>query len=66
MRAAKRPDVPGLDPRPPEELFDLRQDPTEKNNLADKPGLADVKKELKSRLAKWRAETNDPLLLEED
>jgi len=66
VRAAKRPDVPGLDPRPPEELFDLRQDPTEKNNLADKPGLADVKEEFKSRLAKWRAETNDPLLLEED
>lgn len=66
VKAAKRPDVPGLEPRPPEELFDLRKDPTEKNNIADKPELVKVKNELRDKLERWRKDTDDPLLLKEE
>ncbi len=46
--------------RPPEELYDLARDPLEQNNLAEDPGRAGIKKDLKARLDKHRAETNDP------
>jgi N-sulfoglucosamine sulfohydrolase len=47
---------------PPEyELYDLKNDPWEFNNLADDPRYTDQLMELKKRLAEWQQETNDPL-----
>jgi N-sulfoglucosamine sulfohydrolase len=40
--------------KPPIELFDLRQDPHEVNNVADDPKYADIKAELLAELDSWR------------
>ncbi|MFO8058264.1 MAG: sulfatase-like hydrolase/transferase [bacterium] len=64
VKAAKLPRGRGLDPRPPEELYDLRKDPTEKNNLADSPELTDTRKELRTKVETWRQKTGDPLLVD--
>ena len=49
--------------KPPRyQLYDLDQDPHEFDNLADDPRYAATLSELTQRLAKWRTETNDPLL----
>ncbi len=49
--------------RPPRfEFYDLKTDPFEFRNLADDPARADVLRELQRELARWRKETNDPLL----
>ena len=47
---------------PAYELYDLQDDPFEFRNLADDAAHAAVLAELKSRLADWRTETDDPLL----
>jgi arylsulfatase A-like enzyme len=41
------------------ELYDLQNDPEEKNNLYGKPGSEDLTSHLKERLAALRAETDD-------
>jgi arylsulfatase A-like enzyme len=41
------------------ELYDLKEDPQEKNNLYGKKGYEDVTKELKARLEELRKETGD-------
>ena len=41
------------------ELYDLKTDPDEKNNLYGKPGFEEITAHLKDRLAALRAETND-------
>lgn len=46
-------------PRPIEELYDTQADPQQLHNLADKPELADRKKELAAELRKWILETRD-------
>ncbi len=46
--------------RPAEELYDLRDDPDQLNNLADDPGYQKVKKELSAKLMKVLEETGDP------
>lgn len=46
-------------PRPAVELFDIKKDPWEFDNLADNPKYAKVKKELEGVLDKWIKETND-------
>ena len=45
--------------RPPEELYDVRNDPYEINNLADDPAFAARLKELRERLDGWMVETGD-------
>ncbi|WP_454830531.1 sulfatase family protein [Paraburkholderia xenovorans] len=52
-----------LEERAAEELYDLHVDPWEKCNLAANEHYQSVRAELASRLTKWMAETNDPLLL---
>ncbi len=42
------------------ELFDLQNDPFEKNNLAGNPALQDKKKELLAEVLNWMAGSNDP------
>jgi uncharacterized sulfatase len=49
--------------RPLEELYDLREDPRCLTNLADKPGLAAIKKRLWEQLAKELREQKDPRIL---
>jgi len=46
--------------RPAEELYDLRQDPDQLNNVAADPSYAKVKEELAARLMAELKATNDP------
>ncbi len=46
--------------RPAEELYDLRKDPDQLNNVADDPSYAKVKEELAARLMAELKATNDP------
>ncbi|WP_336514200.1 sulfatase [Pollutibacter soli] len=47
---------------PPEyELYDLDNDPAEWNDLAEKPEMQQVLRELKKALQQWQKETRDPL-----
>ena len=61
-RVAKLPGQICCVPRPPEELYDLTNDPNEKVNLALNQNYVQIKKNLKTKLNKWRVETGDPLL----
>lgn len=45
--------------RPAEELYDLRKDPDERNNLAADPRHAKILAKLRSRLDAWMKETSD-------
>ncbi|NLX69302.1 MAG: sulfatase [Clostridiales bacterium] len=45
-----------------EELYDLWEDPHETKNLADDPAYEHIRLQLKSKLARWMKETEDPLL----
>ena len=48
--------------RPPEfELYDLRRDPYEFNNLSDDKDHRHILKKLKRELTLWQQRTNDPL-----
>ena len=46
--------------RPSEELFDLKKDPHQLANVADKEAYAKVKAQLKSKLMSKLSETKDP------
>jgi N-sulfoglucosamine sulfohydrolase len=48
--------------RPPEELYDLRQDPAEVHNLADDPAHRAVLERMRAELTKFRQDTKDPWL----
>lgn len=61
-RAASLPGQKCCSPRPPRELYDLRSDPCERENLAGDPGHASIERDLKEKLDRWRQETRDPLL----
>lgn len=50
----------GFCKRPPVELYDLKKDPYNVNNVADLPEYENVKKELSSKLAQWMQSENDP------
>jgi uncharacterized sulfatase len=47
------------DHKPPEELFDLQQDPHELHNLADDPAFAGELARMRQVLADWRRSIND-------
>ncbi len=51
--------------KPEFELYDLRDDPHEINNLADDPQHAEVKAELLAEINRWRAEVKDAGVTEE-
>ena len=44
---------------PPEELYDLHEDPWEFNNLADDPAYEDVRNKLRQELVEWQTQTGD-------
>lgn len=46
--------------RPAEELYDLRQDPDQISNVADRPELAAVKRALSAKVDAWMHATADP------
>lgn len=52
-------------PRPMEELFDVKADPFELNNLADDPAYRYVLQDMRSRLNEWILETRDTGFLQE-
>jgi arylsulfatase A-like enzyme len=49
-------------PVPEEALYDLVFDPNESANVADDPAFAGVLAEMRGRLERWMAATDDPLL----
>lgn len=42
------------------ELFDLRTDPTEAVNIAEKKSMQEIRSWLERMLSEWQTETNDP------
>ncbi|MFC4439462.1 MULTISPECIES: sulfatase family protein [Natrialbaceae] len=48
--------------RPYEELYDLENDPDERENLADDPDHDAIRTRLRDDLVEWMLETDDPLL----
>jgi arylsulfatase A-like enzyme len=48
--------------RPAEQLYDLVEDPLERNDLGADPAHATVRDELARELRRWQEETGDPLL----
>ena len=46
--------------RPGEELYDLRKDPNQLNNVANDPAYAEVRRDLRARVETWMRETGDP------
>lgn len=46
--------------RPEWELFDLKKDPAEMQNLAERKDMAKVRKELEEKLWNWQVDTKDP------
>lgn len=48
--------------RPEWELFDLKLDPEETNNVADKPSMKKIMADLSARLQRWQKDTTDPWL----
>lgn len=46
--------------RPAEELYDLRNDPNQLTNIADRAEHADALKLLRARVDEWMKQTNDP------
>jgi arylsulfatase A-like enzyme len=46
--------------RPAEELYDLRNDPYQLTNVADKSAYADALQQLRARVDEWMKQTNDP------
>ena len=50
------------EPRPTEELYDLRRDPNESVNLAESSEYKNIRNDLKERLFNWLKTTEDPIL----
>lgn len=54
------------DKRPAEELYDLRKDPHQLDNVANRPEYARQKRSLRTALEGWMRETADPRLASDD
>jgi N-sulfoglucosamine sulfohydrolase len=52
--------------RPAEELYDLRKDPDEINNVAGQAKYAKAQKQLRARLDQWMKATADPRAVKDD
>jgi N-sulfoglucosamine sulfohydrolase len=52
--------------RPAEELYDLRKDPGQINNVAMKEEYERIKKDLRAALDKWMRDTGDPRITTDD
>lgn len=52
----------GTPPRAYEELYDLREDPQEAENVAFEPRYEGVRIDLSRQLRGWMVDTDDPLL----
>lgn len=50
----------GFEKRPADELYDLKSDPDQLNNVAANPKFAKVLKSLQTQLNTWQVQTNDP------
>lgn len=48
--------------RPVVQLFDLKEDPHERNNLAASPEYASIARDLSDRLWRWMEDVGDPIL----
>jgi N-sulfoglucosamine sulfohydrolase len=48
--------------RPPEELYDLQNDPNEVRNLVNNPEYVTILEDLRTRLEEWQRRTEDPWL----
>ncbi|KAL6250992.1 hypothetical protein RBB50_001200 [Rhinocladiella similis] len=49
--------------RPPEELYDLQEDPQEVNNLAASPTHRTLVEDLRAKMEAWQKRTRDPWLI---
>jgi len=49
-------------PRPKYELYDLENDPWERDNLIGRPEVAEIKAALRRELEDWLSSTGDPIL----
>jgi N-sulfoglucosamine sulfohydrolase len=54
------------DKRPAEELYDLKQDPGQLVNVADRAEYAAAKRKLRAQLDEWMRETGDPRATSDD
>lgn len=54
------------DKRPAEEIYDLKKDRGQINNVADKAEYAAAKKKLRAELDKWMRDTQDPRATKDD
>jgi len=52
--------------RPAEELYDLRKDPDQTNNVAALPEYASARKQLRAQLDSWMRDTADPRAINDD
>jgi arylsulfatase A-like enzyme len=55
-----------FDKRPPEELFDLKKDPHEINNVAALPEYAAARNECRAKLGQWMKDSADPRATNDD
>ncbi len=52
--------------RPAEELYDLKKDPYQMNNVAGQPEYSEARKRLREKLERWMSETGDPRATSDD
>ena len=52
--------------RPAEELYDLKRDPEQVENVAGRPQYRDVQRRLRAELDAWLRETADPRMAADD
>ena len=52
--------------RPAEELYDLKRDPDELQNVAGRPEYRDAQRRLRAELDAWLRDTGDPRMAGDD